>query len=219
MKTSPVPSIQSDPAAIFSIAQSLWLEVEDQSASAREKISDTFSGMDGFLREAMGIAQRFEEWACENIAFDHVTEVWPYLLLDRFGEEYLRIFELDQMPKLNEPAFLRIAHGLRLPIFVNNNPRVSVQITIQNPIKESFYEAFQIQTVRVQLNRNNVEWMSPDADPYDVAYGDPFVGLYGVFDREAEHIADRCDFDAAFGMLKKLAPGVTIPDPLVSTNT
>lgn len=39
-----------------------------------------------FMRVIMGVGTRFEEWACGNIEFEALEDVWPYLLESRFGE-------------------------------------------------------------------------------------------------------------------------------------
>ena len=109
-------SIESaDPAAIFAIATSLWQECHKHAASdANINLSDSYSGIDGLMREVMRIAALFESWACEHVDFDQLTDVWPYMLEDRFGKECLSILLAENLSDFNEHDCRRIAARLRL---------------------------------------------------------------------------------------------------------
>lgn len=108
-----------DPAAIFAGASSLYVcgnelhnnEDEDDS------LSDEYSGMDNFMRQCMRVATEFEDWACANVAFDEVDDVWPYLIEESFGRA---VFEhrgdLLTLNEVGEADFARIAELLELPL-------------------------------------------------------------------------------------------------------
>src|ERR1700742_526817 len=79
-----------DPAAVFSIALSLWQACQNDSRNGEPvNLSENYNGMDQFMREVMRVADQFEIWACANIDFDRLTDVWPYLLEEKFGDTCL----------------------------------------------------------------------------------------------------------------------------------
>lgn len=113
-----MPAIESpDPAAVFAIAQSLWLECH-QAAAANSSLnlSDAYNGIDELMREVMQIATHFEKWACVHVDFTQVTEPWPYLLQDRFGRECLSILLPDRLAEFDEHDCRRIATRLGLSL-------------------------------------------------------------------------------------------------------
>ena len=109
-------SIESaDPAAIFAIATSLWDECHKHAAvDSSINLSDTYAGMDGFMREIMRIAAQFEAWACRHVDFTQLTDVWPYLLEDRFGKECLSVLLPEKLAAFDEHDCRRVAARLRL---------------------------------------------------------------------------------------------------------
>lgn len=111
-----MPSAEApDPAAIFTIATSLWHECHEHAANDRSiNLSDAYSGMDGFMREIMRIAAMFETWACDHVDFKQLTDVWPYLLQDRFGKECLSILRAENLSAFDEHDCRRVAARLRL---------------------------------------------------------------------------------------------------------
>ena len=68
------------------------------------------------MREAMRIAHVFEAWACRSVDFTELTEVWPYLLEDRFGPECLAILRPDRLADFDSHDCHRIAAKLRLQL-------------------------------------------------------------------------------------------------------
>ena len=71
----------ADTAAVFAAAHSLWEAIQKRARAAPEiNLSDCYSGMDQLMREVMRIANQFEEWACQHVEFNELTDVWPYLL-------------------------------------------------------------------------------------------------------------------------------------------
>ena len=113
-----MPTTESlDPAAIFAIATSLWQECHKHaSIDPKINLSDAYAGIDGFMREVMRIATRFESWSCDHVDFDQLTDVWTYLLADRFGEECLSILLPENLADFDEHDCRRIAARLRLTL-------------------------------------------------------------------------------------------------------
>jgi hypothetical protein len=112
---------QSDPAAIFAIATSLSREfLETVGDEEVQALSDVYAGIDGFMRTAMHIAAIFESWACRNVRFADLTQVWPYLLYDNFGPVCRSVLRSDQLEKFCENDCPLVARRLRLPTFGNN---------------------------------------------------------------------------------------------------
>lgn len=91
-----------DPAAIFGVAMSLH-ELEKTKTL---NVSDTFSGADEFMRVCMRVGEAFEKWACKHVDFTQLTDVWPYMMQDKFLRAYERAFGRitsdDQLWKLTE---------------------------------------------------------------------------------------------------------------------
>lgn len=108
-------SDSSDPAAIFAIATSLWVECHKHATADRSlNLSDAYSGIDGLMREAMRIAVQFEAWACQHVDFNQLTDVWPYLMEDRFGQVCLSILLPERLSDFDEHDCRRVAARLRL---------------------------------------------------------------------------------------------------------
>lgn len=108
-----------DSAAVFAAAMSLWHECHkqaDRSINPKVRLSESYDGHDGLMREVMRVATLFESWACTHINFDELNEVWPYLLEERFGRESLSIFLPDGLAAFDESDCLRIAARLRLSL-------------------------------------------------------------------------------------------------------
>jgi hypothetical protein len=109
------PGEKNDPAAIFAIAVSLWRECERHAArDVSINLSQAYRGMDSLMREVMRIAILFETWACTHVDFEQLSDVWPYLLEDRFGAECLSILLPDKLADFDEHDCCRIASRLRL---------------------------------------------------------------------------------------------------------
>jgi len=82
MLDRPLP--QSDPAAEFAIAANLY----DEAHKRITDVSGPFQGADQFMRHCMAIGRNFEAWACANVEFDFLCNVWPYLLHERFYDAW-----------------------------------------------------------------------------------------------------------------------------------
>lgn len=112
-----MPSPAADPAAHFAIALSLWRECHQHAAADPTlNLSEAYQGIDSLMREVMRIAHVFEAWACKNVDFTDLTDVWPYLLEDRFGIECLSILRPDRLADFDSHDCRRIAAKLRLTL-------------------------------------------------------------------------------------------------------
>ena len=165
------------------------------------------------MREVMAIGSRFEEWSCQHINFDHLTDVWPYLLEDKFGQACLaRIFP-KALPQFNESDCLWIALHLRLPVMLDDAMPIPIDLTAPNPIAGTGFGEFRIQTVRNLLEDGEVVPFVADDDAFDEEFGERYFGLYGVGeDGKLEHIADRKTYGEVLNLVQKLAPGIRFPD-------
>jgi len=111
------------PAAIFAIALSLWREGQKNAAADSSiNLSDAYSGMDGLMRHVMQVAVRFESWACAHVDFAQLTDIWPYLLEDRFGQECLSILLPENLTDFDEHDCRRIAARLKLTLKFASSP-------------------------------------------------------------------------------------------------
>jgi hypothetical protein len=109
-----------DSAAVFAAALSLHDAcLERAEADFSLNLSESYQGMDSFMREVMWAAEMFEKWACDHVAFDEVDDVWPYLLEHRFGSAVLATMGADCLAGFNAARCLRIAIKLRLPLRVD----------------------------------------------------------------------------------------------------
>lgn len=68
------------------------------------------------MRDVMRIAELFEKWACDHVAFEELNDVWPYMLQDRFGKECLSVLMLENLSAFDRHDCARIAARLALPI-------------------------------------------------------------------------------------------------------
>lgn len=108
---------ENDQAAIFAIAVSLWQECERHAARDTSiNLSQAYRGMDSLMREVMRIAILFETWANTHVDFAQLSDVWPYLLEDRFGAECLSILLPEKLADFDEHDCCRVAARLRLGV-------------------------------------------------------------------------------------------------------
>ena len=107
---------------------------------------------------------------------------------------------------------LAVALRLRLPVKVAGALPIPVDVSAGNPITQSEFRQFRIQTMR-RSNESYIEPFTSVDDPFDKEFGPPFFGLYGVCDDGMlEHITDFDTYAAAVGLARKLAPGIQFPD-------
>ncbi|MDB6020691.1 MAG: hypothetical protein JWQ04_548 [Pedosphaera sp.] len=203
----------ADPAAVFAAAMSLWQScnkraIQDQ----RPNLSESYNGMDQFMREVMRVANLFEGWACSHLIFEQMEDVWPYMLQDKFGDACLEILLPNELAQFNESDCLRVSLHLRLPIRMDSQLPIPIDIRAPNPVSGSAFQAYRIQTVRDSLEENEIVPFTADDDPFDTEFGTPYFGLYGVGDDGlVEHIADRTTYAGILSLLQKLVPGVAFP--------
>ena len=204
---------QSDPAAVFACALSLREAcLKAAAADPKLNLSDCYNGMDEFMREMMRIANLFEAWACAHVVFEETSEVWPYLMEDKFGGACLEAMLPSALAEFDADDCLRVALRLRLPIQAGDKLRVPVDVRAPNPIGGAGFREYRIQTVRDDLDEGDIAPFTTDDDPFDEEFGPPYFALYGVGDDGLlEHIADRDTYSAALNLAQKLAPGVALP--------
>ncbi len=206
-------TIQPDPAAVFACALSLREAcLKSAEANPQLNLSESYNGMDEFMREMMRVANLFEAWACEHVAFVQTSEVWPYLMEDKFGDACLEFMLPSALAEFDDTDCLRVALRLRLPIQADDKLRVPVDVRASNPIAGSEFREFRVQTVRDDLDEGDVAPFTTDDDPFDEEFGPPYFALYGVGDDGLlEHIADRDTYSDALNLAQNLAPGVALP--------
>ena len=207
------PDPQPDPAAVFACALSLWRACHEY-AVTREgfNLGECFKGIDQFMRQAMSIAARFEDWACRHINFDETDEVWPYLLEDKFGNASLACLRPDSLFQFNETDCLAIALHLRLPVILDDTLPVPIDLMARNPVAGTGFREFRIQTVRDSLEDGDAVPFVADDEPLDEEFGEPYFALYGISDGgKLEHIADRKKYGELLNLVQMLAPGISFP--------
>lgn len=106
-----------DDAAIFAAAVSLYNAANNGESTAGE-LSDEWSGFDNFMRQLLPVARKFEEWACSQVDFFELNDVWPYLLEDSFGKAFLSVLSTDELKGgFKDTHCQRIAEVMGLPLF------------------------------------------------------------------------------------------------------
>jgi len=106
-----------DPAAIFGCAVSLWAACKKVGAENPElDFSEIYNGTDELMRIIMRVANHFEEWACSNVEFERLSDVWPYMMEDRFGAACLALVSPTRLDSFDETDCLSIALTMHLPV-------------------------------------------------------------------------------------------------------
>ena len=207
-------SEQIDPAAIFGCASSLWEACQKHISHHHLDLSECYNGMDELMRVVMRIANQFETWSCRHINFKELSDVWPYLLQDKFGEACLDAMSPTGLASFNDSDCLRVAMRLHLPIIQDGKLPVPCDVIANNPTPNSQFRKFRIQTVRHENEEDgDIKPYTMDDEPFDENFGEPYFGLYGVYeDGMLEHIADRKTYSEALSLAKKLAPEIDFPD-------
>jgi hypothetical protein len=201
---------EPDPAAVFAAALSLWQVCHKQAAADKNlNFSESYNGFDQFMREIMRVATLFETWACQHVDFNEFAEVWPYFLEDRFGERCLSAILPTGLASFDESDCLRVAMRMRLPIRHDGQLPLPVDLTGPNPIADSPFKKFRIQTVRNHVEDEDASPYTPDDEPFDENYWEPYFSIYGIGDDGLlEHITDRKTLVDALDLARKLAPGI-----------
>jgi hypothetical protein len=208
------PSDESDPAAVFGCALSLWNACNDAArADPQLNLSEAYQGMDQLMREVMLIGGRFEAWACTHVAFEELGEVWPYMLEEKFGVACLEILIPSALAGFDDDDCFRLALRLDLPVRATTGLPVSVDITAANPVPGSDFVAFRIRTVKDDLEDHICQPFRESDDPFDGQFGAPYFGLYGVGnDGLEEHVADRSSYAEVLRLCRRLSPGIDLPE-------
>lgn len=205
-------TLRPDSAAVFAGGVSIWEAAHKHAAAEHINLSELYNGVDQLMREVMRIATLFEEWACRHVSFDALSDVWPYLLEDRFGETCLDVMMIGALTEFDATDCLRVALRMRLPIKLDEGLPIPVDERAENPVPGSEFRQFRIQTVRSSMEDNEVLPFTVSDEPFDPELGQPYFGIYGVrAEGLVEHIADRSTYGEAVTLVSKLAPGVDFP--------
>jgi hypothetical protein len=206
-------AIQPDPAAVFGCALSLWRQCNKRAESDPNlNLSDSYHGIDELMRQVMRIANQFEQWACLHILFDELNDVWPYMLEDKFGAACLDILNPDGLTQFDETDCLRVALHMNLPVMLDEKLPIPIDVRASNPISDSIFREFRIQTVRTCGEDNAIAPFTVCDEPFDEEFGPPYFAIYGIeADGSLEHVADRSRYSDALDLLQKLAPGIQFP--------
>lgn len=113
---NPSAAAQVDPAAVFACASSLLEACHEYTKYSRLNLSDCYNGIDHLMRLAMRIGDQFETWSCTNINFNELSDVWPYLLEDKFGETCLKIMPITHLESFDDSDCLLVARAMELPM-------------------------------------------------------------------------------------------------------
>jgi hypothetical protein len=207
-------SEKPDPAAIFSSALSLWTECHKRTSDiVGSSPGDVFNGTDEFMRVVMRVATRFEEWASCHVAFDEINDVWARILECRFGPACMKVLDVESLMEFDDRSCLRIALHLEIPVRPKDGLPIPVDERAANPISNSLFQEFRIQTVRESKGEESYEPLTIDDDPYDERFHTSHFALYGIGDDGLlEHIADRPTYALALSLARKIAPFILFPD-------
>jgi hypothetical protein len=205
-------TFQVDSAAVFACAFSLWEAcLKSAEVDSTLNLSACYNGIDQLMREVLRIGNEFESWACHHVSFDNFSEVWPYMLADKFGPSCIEVLSPGTLANFNEKDCLRIALHLRLPVKLSHEFPVPIDIRVNSPLPGNGFREFRIQTVR-DCGDGHVAPFSIYDDPFDDEFGPLYFGIYGVDEEgELEHIADRKNYLDAVELLQKLVPGIEFP--------
>jgi hypothetical protein len=205
---------QPDSAAVFACALSLHrVCLKSSETDPALNLSESYNGIDQFMREVMRIGEMFENWACHHVTFEELSDVWSYFLEEHFGDAVLTCMLPGALACFDDDDCLRVALHLRFPIRWDESLRLPVDMTRENPVSGSGFALLRIRTMRERLDESDVAPFSIGDDPFDDAMDAPFFALYGLDDDGLpEHIADRSSYEAIRDLAAKLAPGVDFPE-------
>jgi hypothetical protein len=202
-----------DPAAVFACAVSLHEACETHANESGLNLSECFNGIDQCWREMMRIGTLFESWACENVVFEALTDVWPYQLRDHFGAACLQRVPVEHLAGFEAQDCPRVALAMRLPIWYREGSRLPLGLTVPNPVSGSAFVQWRIQTVR--WHEEDEDWAPLEAedDPDDPDFETPVLALFGVGAAgHSELVRTFATYAEARSMALKLAPGVGFPE-------
>lgn len=202
-----------DPAAVFAAASSLWNECQKHVHDKGLNLSESYNGMDELMRVVMRIGNQFESWSSEHINFNELDSVWPYFLEEKFGNACLDAMSPTGLVSFGDSDRLRVAMRLHLPIKQDGKLPIPVDAVADNPVTNSPFRKFRIQTVRNENEGDDVVPYTIDDEAFDENFGKPYFGIYGVHeDGILEHIADRKTYADALSLIKRLVPQIDFPE-------
>ena len=106
--------VEPDPAAAFGAAMSVY-EAFKECGKDEDTLSDVYGGFDEFMRQCIRVGTLFEEWACRNIKFEALEDVWPYTLHDNFGTALAEILTYDDLESFDETHCETLAASFKFP--------------------------------------------------------------------------------------------------------
>ena len=167
----------SDPAAVFACSLSLWQTCHKCAAADPQlNLSESYNGMDEFMREVMRVSNLFEAWSSTHVAFEELDAVWPYLLERKFGDACVFVSSPMGLVAFDERSCLRVALRLRLPIMLDESLPLPIDVRVGNPVVDSEFRAFRIQSVRDSVEDGHTAPFTLDDDPFDENFGVPYFG-------------------------------------------
>lgn len=89
--------------------------------------------------EIIRVATLFETLATLHVSFDHLREVWPYVMEDHFGDACKAVPDVATLAGLDESDCLRISQQLKLPLFYEDRLSLPLQITAPNSVTGSAF--------------------------------------------------------------------------------
>lgn len=107
-----LPHPKTDLADVYAIARSL-MDLGLTSSKAGLDLSDMHQGCDEAMRQAMAVAQAFENWANEHVDFDR-TGMFAYDIEDRFGTAAVLLMDGNFISLIGKEA--EVAAALKLPL-------------------------------------------------------------------------------------------------------
>lgn len=208
----PETAYAPDAAGVFACAHSLWECCIHRARTADVNLSEAYAGMDQLMREILRIAAQFELWACRHVDFESFGEVWPFFMADHFGEACVTLLSTTGLSNFGEKDCLRVALRLRIPVKLRPPLRVPIDIMASNPIIGTRFCAFRIQTVRDSIRGDYTKAFTPDDDPFDPEFTEPWFSLYGLGEYgHVEHISDRATYHEILDLVTGLIPGIEFP--------
>ncbi len=204
---------QSDSAAIFACALSLWRECMRRSQAGKNvNLSECYNGGDEFMRVIMRVGTRFESWASCHVQFENLEHCWPYFLEEKFGEVCVGLKDVTSLDGFCDEDCLVVGLRLGLPVKAGGSLPVPVDESAGNPVLDSEFRRYRIQTLR-ESSEGDIEPFIRIDDPFDGNYGPRFFGVYGVCsDGMLEHISSFDTYSEAVRFVRKLAPGIQFPE-------
>ena len=201
---------ERDSAAVFAVALSIWEKWHEvAAASASFNLSESYNGVDEFMRQAMRIGELFEAWACRHVDFNRLSDVWPYLLQDHFGGNCATAIMPGDLEAFDEQDCLRMAFRMHLPLHRDDKLPIPANVQAANPVSGSAFVSYRIFSQRIKLDEDIVLPFSIEDEPFDEEFGPPEFVLLGIrADGIEEPITAKSSFSEAIKLAQQIAPGI-----------